>query len=65
MHHLPCSWLSLDVMDVAGATELDVHHDDVWTRRLDPEGHPFTGEVDKRPVGPRTKVELLADDGER
>ena len=62
MHHLPCSWLSLDVMDVSGATELDVHHD-VWTRRLDPEGNAFTGAIDRRDVGPQHKVELLPEDG--
>jgi hypothetical protein len=52
--HLPCSWLSLDAMDISGEVELDVDHD-VYKRRLDPGGKPFTGETHKQAIGPKNK----------
>ena len=41
-------------MDISGEVELDVDHD-VYKRRLDPGGKPFTGETHKEPIGPRNK----------
>ena len=41
-------------MDISGDVELDVEHD-VYKRRLDPGGQPFTGETHKQPIGPRNK----------
>lgn len=37
--HMPCSWLSLDTMDVSGDLHLDVDHD-VYKQRLRPDGSP-------------------------
>jgi len=37
--HLPCSYVSLDAMDVAGEHQFDVHHN-VFKKRLSPEGAP-------------------------
>ena len=43
---MPCSVVSLDVMDVSGEQELDVSHD-IFKRRLDRRGKPIaTGEKD-------------------
>ena len=39
-------------MDISGEVELDVEHD-IYKRRLDPDGSPFTGEVDRHNIGPR------------
>lgn len=62
MHRLPCSWLSLDAMDVTGTSELDVSHH-VHKRRIDPAGHGFMpddqGGVTKVEIGPSNKPGLL------
>eukprot|EP01025_Chloroclados_australasicus_P049964 TRINITY_DN5709_c1_g1_i2.p3 TRINITY_DN5709_c1_g1~~TRINITY_DN5709_c1_g1_i2.p3 ORF type:complete len:119 (+),score=6.81 TRINITY_DN5709_c1_g1_i2:271-627(+) len=34
---MPCSWVSLDIMDISGEVQLDVDHD-VYKRRLDSKG---------------------------
>ena len=62
MHKLPCSWLTLDAMDVAGTSELDVTHH-IHKRRIDPSGHGFMpddeGGVKKVEIGPANKPGLL------
>lgn len=62
MHKLPCSWLSLDAMDVTGTSELDVSHH-IHKRRIDPSGHGFMpdneGGVTKVEIGPSNKPGLL------
>ena len=47
---MPCSMLSLDVMDVSGEEQLDVHHD-VFKRRLDADGTPHVEAPEKSHVG--------------
>lgn len=65
-HKLPCSWLTLDAMDVGGTSELDVSHH-VHKRRIDPSGHGFLpddeGGVKKVEMGPANKPSLLPNDG--
>lgn len=34
---MPCSWVSLDAMDISGEVQLEVGHD-VYKERLDPLG---------------------------
>ena len=62
MHRLPCSWLTLDAMDVAGTSEIDVSHH-IHKRRIDPSGHGFLpddeGGVKKVAIGPANKPGLL------
>ncbi|GFH13985.1 uncharacterized protein HaLaN_09956, partial [Haematococcus lacustris] len=38
--HMPCSWLSLDAMDVSGDLHLDVDHD-IYKQRLSANGNPL------------------------
>ena len=47
---MPCSLLSLDVMDVSGEEQLDVSHD-VFKRRLEADGRPHVEEAAKSHVG--------------
>lgn len=48
--HMPCSWMSVDVMDVSGESQLDVDHD-VYKRRLSPTGEALDSGT-KHTVGP-------------
>ncbi|KAL6778898.1 hypothetical protein ACKKBG_A04140 [Auxenochlorella protothecoides x Auxenochlorella symbiontica] len=48
--HMPCSWVSVDAMDVSGELQLDVDHT-VFRRRLSPEGLAI-GEDSEHHVGP-------------
>ncbi len=38
--HMPCSWLSVDAMDISGEVQLEVDHD-VYKRRLASDGTPL------------------------
>lgn len=49
LHHMPCSWLTLDVMDVSGEAHLDVSHQ-MYKLRLSPDGLPI-GEAIQHAVG--------------
>lgn len=37
-HHMPCSWISLDAMDVSGDVHLDLNDHDIYKRRLAADG---------------------------
>jgi hypothetical protein len=37
---VPCSWLSIDAMDISGEVQLEVDHD-VYKRRLSATGAPL------------------------
>ncbi|KAG2438865.1 hypothetical protein HYH02_010663 [Chlamydomonas schloesseri] len=47
-HKVPCSWLSLDAMDISGELHLDLDHD-VYKQRLSKNGTPLK-EVEKHNV---------------
>jgi hypothetical protein len=53
---MPCSWVSVDVMDVSGEVHIDVEHD-LFKQRLDGAGQPLA-EFDpvKHHVGPSATV---------
>eukprot|EP00002_Diphylleia_rotans_P026275 TRINITY_DN5228_c0_g1_i4.p1 TRINITY_DN5228_c0_g1~~TRINITY_DN5228_c0_g1_i4.p1 ORF type:complete len:306 (-),score=56.67 TRINITY_DN5228_c0_g1_i4:74-991(-) len=43
---LPCSAISVDVMDISGSTQLDINHN-LFKKRLDKDGHPIDTERKK------------------
>ncbi|GAB4814044.1 hypothetical protein N2152v2_001090 [Parachlorella kessleri] len=47
---VPCSWVSIDAMDVSGETHLEVDHD-IYTKRLSSSGSPID-EGQQKKVGP-------------
>ncbi|KDD76673.1 endoplasmic reticulum vesicle transporter [Helicosporidium sp. ATCC 50920] len=40
-HRMPCSWVSLDVMDISGELHLDLEDHELFKRRLSSEGDPL------------------------
>ena len=70
---MPCSVLSLDVMDVSGEQELDVSHD-IFKRRLDRRGKPIAvgekdavngNKVDPETVAARKRAKTQSEAEER
>jgi hypothetical protein len=56
---LPCSVISLDVMDVSGEQELDVSHN-VFKRRLDSKGEPISAGTKEGVNSDKVDPELVA-----
>lgn len=52
---MPCSWLSLDAMDVSGELQLEVDHD-IYRQRLGSNGKPVM-EAEKHLLGPQKPPE--------
>lgn len=59
--YMPCSWLSLDTMDISGDLHLDVDDHEVYKQRLDRSGQPLKP-AQKHDVHATKKAEIPLND---
>lgn len=65
LHKLPCSWVSLDAMDVSGDVHLEVHDHGLLKQRLDRRGEAKKkADPQVHEFGPKVKKEIEVDPNE-